>query len=88
VIFQCGNIFRELDGAEPLPYCGHFQGLGAAQEIFTRRYTLERCIADGNNSVYWTEKGYDLRSPAFRPNLEAVCQQMGLDIEKLPAKLD
>ncbi len=86
VIFQCGKIYRELNGAEPLPYCDHFRSLGAAQEIFTQRYTLERCIADGNNSLYWTEKGYDLRSSAFRPNLEGVCRQMGLDIEKLPAK--
>jgi len=86
VIFQCGNIYQEFLGAEPLQYCDHFRSCGVAQEIFTQRYTLERCIADGNNSLYWVEKGYDLRSPAFRPNLEGVCQQMGLDIEKLPAK--
>lgn len=87
LIFQCGNIYRELNGAEPLQHCGHFRSRSVAEGIFTRRYTLERCIADGNNSLYWTEKGYDLRSPAFRPNLEAVCRQMGLEIEKLPAKL-
>jgi len=88
VIFQCGNIYRELNGAEPLPHCGHFQSWGVAQEIFTRRSSLEHCITDGNNSLFWTERGYDLRSPAFRPNLEAVCRQMRLDIKKLPAKLD
>jgi len=88
VIFQCGDIYQELNGAEPLQYCDHFGSRGVAQEIFARRFTLERCIADGNNSLYWTEKGYDLRSPAFRPNLEAVCQQMSLDIKKLPAKFD
>lgn len=88
VIFQCGTIFRELEGAEPLQYCDHFRTGGVARGILARRYTLERCIADGNNRVYWTEDGYgyDLRSPAFHPNLEAVCQQMGLDIKKLPAK--
>lgn len=86
VVFQCGTIFRELGGAEPLPYCDHFQSRSVAEKIFKRRYTLERCIADGNSSLYWTEQGYDLRSPAFHPNLETVCQQMSLDIEKLPAK--
>jgi len=88
VIFQCGTIFLELEGAEPLPYCDHFQSRGVAQEIFARRCALEHCIADGNNSLYWTEQGYDLRSPAFHPNLEAVCQQMRLDINTLPAKFD
>lgn len=57
-------------------------------KILPMRFYLERSIADGNNDVYWIEgkSGYDLRSPAFRTNLEAVCQQMSLDIEKLPAK--
>jgi len=88
IIFQCGNIFLELEGAEPLPHCDHFRSWDVAQEIFTSRYSLEHCIADGNNSRYWTEQGYDLRSPVFHPNLEAVCQQMSLDIKKLPAKFD
>lgn len=87
VVFQCGTVFRELEGAEPLQYCDHFQNWGVAQEIFQSRYTLERCIADNNNRVYWTEHGYKLRSPAFRPNLEKVCEQMGVNIKDLPAKL-
>ena len=88
VRFQCGDVFRELEGAEPLPYCDHFRNWGVALKILPMRFYLERSIADGNNDVYWIEGkfGYDLRSPAFRTNLEAVCQQMSLDIEKLPAK--
>lgn len=86
VLFQCGTVFRELENAEPLPHCDLFRRWSVAQEIFTRRYILERCIADGNNSFYWTEFWHDLRNPALRPKLEAVCQQMSLDAEELPAK--
>ena len=86
VIFQCGTVFRELEGAEPLPYCNHFRNLGVAEGIFLRRYTLERCIADNSNNFYWSEHD-NLRNPAFRHRLEEICQQMDLDIEKLPAKL-
>lgn len=87
VIFQCGPIYRELEGAEPPPYCDRFQNWGVKGEIFTTRSQLEESVCQDSNEPYCSAHLGDLRSRAFRPELKAICQQMGLMIEELPAKL-
>lgn len=87
VVFQCGPIYRELEGAEPPPYCDRFRNWGVRGDIFTARAPLEKSVALGSNAPYCSEYPGDLRSRAFRPELETICCQMGLTIEELPAKL-
>lgn len=87
VIFQCGPIYRELEGAEPPAYCDKFQNWGVKEDIFTTRDQLEKSVFQNSNEPYCNEHLMDLRSRAFRPELRVICQQMGLTIEELPAKL-
>lgn len=87
VIFQCGPIYRELEGAEPPPYCDRFRGWGVKETVFSGRCLLEKSVAMESDEPYRNEYWGDLRSRAFRPELETICKQMGLTIEQLPAKL-
>ena len=87
VVFQCGEVFRELEGAEPPPYCDQFRGWGVRGEIFTMRRPLEESVSLDSNAPYCNEQLWDLRSRGFRPELETICRQMGLSAEELPAKL-
>ena len=87
MIFQCGPIYRELEGAEPPAYCDKFQNWGVKEDIFTTRDQLEKSVFQNSNEPYCNEHLMDLRSRAFRPELRVICQQMGLTIEELPAKL-
>lgn len=83
-LFQCGRIFKRLEGTEPLPGCmSRWRNNGVAAEIFVRRGVWEACIAAGNNSPAW-EAEEDLRSPACREFLRTICDQFGLNIEQLP----
>ena len=87
VIFQCGPVFRELEGAQPPPHCGRFQHWGVQGRMFTTRELLAQCVAQRSSGPYCREHWNDLRSRAFRPELEAVCAQLGLTVEDLPARL-
>lgn len=53
---------------------------------------LHKCMEAGDNSPYWAAQSpyfdLDLRNPRHRPELERVCQQMGLDPEDLLAPGD
>lgn len=87
VIFQCGEIFRELEGAEPPPYCDRFRRWGVRGDIFRTPDLLEKSVSLNSNEPYCKEHLDDLRSRAYRPELETICRQMGISIEQLPAKL-
>lgn len=87
VILQCGPVYRELKGADPPPYCDKFKGWGVRGDMFTTRAPLEKSVALGSSEPYCREHLEDLRSRAYRPELETICRQMGLAIEELPAKL-
>lgn len=87
VAFQCGTFFRESEGADLLQFCKTFKNWVVMEEIFRSRHTLEHCIAANDNSDHWTQRRYELRNPLFRPNLKDVCEQIGVDIESLQAKL-
>lgn len=87
VIFQCGPVFQELEGAQPPPHCGRFQHWGVQGRMFTTRELLAQCVAQRSSGPYCREHWNDLRSRAFRPELEAVCAQLGLTVEDLPARL-
>ena len=87
MIFQCGPVFRELEGAQPPPHCGRFQHWGVQGRMFTTRELLAQCVAQRSSGPYCREHWNDLRSRAFRPELEAVCAQLGLTVEDLPARL-
>ena len=86
VIFQCGEIFRELEGAEPPPYCDRFRRWGVRGDIFRTPDLLEKSVSLNSNEPYCKEHLDDLRSRAYRPELETICRQMGISIEQLPAK--
>lgn len=92
-LFQCGTLYRALEDVPPLPgwvSCFRNNGVTPAP-ICIDRATLEACIAAGSSGPYWERtKDWalkDLRSPYCREQLAAICEQMGLSIEELPAKL-
>lgn len=87
VIFYCGDLYRELEGAQPPPYCDKFQNFGVAPCMFLQRHLLTESVDAGDNRPYFISKTYDLRSLSWRPNLEEICAQMGLTLEEIPAKL-
>ena len=93
-LFQCGRLYRVLEGTPPLPgwvSCFRNNGVTPAP-ICINRPTLEACIAAGSSGPFWERtKDWalkDLRSPFCRPQLKAVCAQLGLDMEALPAMLE
>ena len=89
VVFYCGDIYRELEGEEPLPYCDKFRNNGVRLTMFRIRYPLKASVDARSNTPYWSDyTGYDLRSPSFRYHLQPVCRQMGLAPEELPINLD
>ena len=73
--------------AQPPPHCGRFQHWGVQGRMFTARELLAQCVAQRSSGPYCREHWNDLRSRAFRPELEAVCAQLGLTVEDLPARL-
>lgn len=93
-LFQCGRLYRVLEDVAPLPgwtSCFRHNGVTLAP-ICINRPTLEACIAAKSSGPYWERtKDWalkDLRSPFCRPQLKAVCAQLGLDMEALPAMLE
>jgi hypothetical protein len=93
-LFQCGRLYRVLEDVAPLSgwtSCFRHNGVTLAP-ICINRPTLEACIAAKSSSPYWERtKDWalkDLRSPFCRPQLKAVCAQLGLDMEALPAMLE
>ena len=93
-LFQCGRLYRVLEDVAPLSgwtSCFRHNGVTLAP-ICINRPTLEACIAAKSSGPYWERtKDWalkDLRSPLCRPQLKAVCAQLGLDMEALPAMLE
>ena len=93
--FQCGRVYRRLEGTRPLYGRRDFMMDGVTYGFFLRRSVWEACITEGNNSPYWADlarrerrRFQDLRDPANRKELEAVCEQLGLRMEELPARLE
>ena len=93
-LFQCGRLYRVLEDVAPLPgwtSCFRHNGVTLAP-ICINRPTLEACIAAKSSGPYWERtKDWalkDLRSPFCWPQLKAVCAQLGLDMEALPAMLE
>lgn len=81
VCFQCGRLFRELEGEEVLPGYGSFRNNTVFFPALQNREALEACMAAGNNRPFWKRRPGDLR--AFPRKLRAVCRQFGLLAEDL-----
>lgn len=101
VYFQCGPLFRQLEGTEVLPGCEGFRS-NSVGGLYLDRVTWEACTAAGDNGSFWAGQAArdrdvaaairegrprvrvrDLRNPAYRDQLEAVCRQLGLEIKEL-----
>lgn len=88
VLLQCGPLFRQLEGVDVLEGCGGFRNNGVGG-LHIHRDLWEECIAAGNNGPLWARTNdlyflrCDLRNPAYRDQLEAVCRQFGLEPEEL-----
>ena len=82
--FQCGHIFRELEGEEPLPGCSSFRNNTVSIPALQSRESLEACIDAGNNRPFWKRRTEDLR--AYPRKLRAVCRQFDLLAEDLEIK--
>ncbi|MCI8810525.1 MAG: hypothetical protein HFF84_10505 [Oscillibacter sp.] len=84
ICFQCGRIFRELEGEEVLPGCEGFRNNTVPISALYSREALEECIAVGDNRPFWKNQSEDLR--AFPRKLKAVSRQFSLLVEDLYIK--
>ena len=87
VIFQCGPVFRGAGGGPAAAPLRPFSALGCTGKNVHHQGTPGQCVAQRSSGPYCREHWNDLRSRAFRPELEAVCAQLGLTVEDLPARL-
>lgn len=85
VHLQCGKLFRLIEN-EPSLY-NHFMNHGIGFAPHFTLPVLEACIQSGSNEPFWDQSWYhvhkDLRDPAHRKELEAVCAQFGLELREL-----
>ncbi|MCI8573620.1 MAG: hypothetical protein HFF89_04230 [Oscillibacter sp.] len=84
VYFQCGRIFRELEGVEVVPGCETFRNNTISVPALQSREVLEECMAAGDNRAFWRNQSEDLR--AYPRKLKAVCRQFSLLVEDLYIK--
>ena len=81
IMFQRGDIYREipLENNKLIP--GDFQNNGIWWQINIDANILKDCIEAGDNSPYWNRDLYymrcDIRNPKHREALEAVLKQFG-----------
>ena len=90
-LLQCGRLLRSLPDAPNV--AKNFDYLYISPWLIEPLLPILReCMEAGNNGPYWAAQGLyhrrDLRNPRHRPELERVCQQMGLDPEDLLAPGD
>ena len=81
VCFQCGRVFRKLEGRSAM-YPG-FRNNGVAFDLNLTKDLLLECIGKDSNGPYWeqyyphlTER--DLRAPRYADKLMRIMRQVGL----------
>lgn len=81
VCFQCGRVFRKLEGRSAM-YPG-FRNNGVAFDLNLTKDILLECIGKDSNGPYWeqyyphlTER--DLRAPRYADKLMRIMRQVGL----------
>ena len=84
ICFQCGRIFRELEGVEIVQGCEAFRNNTVSVSALQSREVLEECITAGDNRPFWRSQSEDLR--AYPRKLKAVCRQFSLLVEDLYIK--
>ena len=88
VHLQCGRLHRCLPDTKELFGWRQFAQASTSFHLHYRMLPILRaCIEAGDNGPYWAGKNprhdCDLRDPRFRGELEQVCAQMGVEIDKL-----
>lgn len=81
IMFQRGEIYRELPLENNKLIPGDFRNNGMGWQIHIDANILKDCIEAGDNLPYWNRDWYymrcDIRNPKHREALEAVLKQFG-----------
>lgn len=81
VLLQCGKLYRKIEGEKAFSF--RFRNSGIGFDLRFKLPVLRQCIEAGSNDPYWAQNRHyghqDLRDPKFRPELEQVAAQFGLD---------
>ena len=85
IIFQRGDVYRELPLEINKLIPGDFCNNGMGWQININACILKECIEVGDNTPYWDRDLYymrcDIRNPKHREALAAVLKQFGLDYQ-------